>query len=805
MMPNRDWSRLEMLIEAALAVPAGQRDQLLIDQSAGDEELLHDARSLLAQLDADPGFLEPPAAPGGDGVAGDSTLPSIPGWRVHRRLGTGGMGEVFLAVAEHDPDGQLVAIKVLRAGLDSTTLLRRFAQERRILASLDHPGIAQLIDAATTSDGRPCFVLEYVPGIPITAFADLHRMSVDDRIRLVIDVCDAVSHAHRSLVVHRDIKPANILVTEDRVAKLLDFGIGKIVDDGIGIATIETAPSERMLTLDYAAPEQLRDEVVTTATDVHALGVMLYELLTGLHPFRREGDTPGQVEQAVLERIPDRPGAVVRSAPSSGPIAASDARVRAEARGATGADSLGRRLTGDLDNIVLRALRKEPERRYPSVAELAADLTRHLEGRPVVARPDTLGYRAAKFVRRNAGSVLVATLAVIALVATTATALLESRRASRATATARAERDEAVAVRSFLMETYGATGAGDQVGASETVRQLVDRQAARIDRTYADRPLLAARLHEVVADAYDRLGIPASAEAPARRALGLRLEHQGESHPDVAATHNLLGWVMHQAGRRDSAEIHLRRALEMQRAREPIDSGALSRVLNDLGVLLNATEEWDEAKSVLAEALQIRRSTGGDSSLGVGITANNLAATHYYLKELGDAHRVQALALAALEASVGIEHQRSVIALGNLAAFRLADGDAAAAEADYRRLLELQSRMQGREHPVTLRVMTSLAAALLARQGDTRTSALAEAESIVEEALAIQDRQPGQGLPQLLVTLERLGAIRMAQGDTSAAAPVIRRALDGMIALRGADHPQVAQFRSRWCSPRTGC
>jgi serine/threonine protein kinase/tetratricopeptide (TPR) repeat protein len=804
-MNTDDWSRLEALIEAALAAPTRQRDRLLVERSAGDEALLAEARSLLAQLDADPDFLEPPTATTSDTRAGETQLPTIPGWRLQRRLGAGGMGEVFLATADHEPDGPRVAIKVLRHGLDSTGLLRRFAQERRILSSLDHPGIAQLVDAATTTDGRPCFVLEYVPGVAITAFADLHRLSVDERIRLVIDVCDAVSHAHRSLVVHRDIKPANILVTEERAAKLLDFGIGKIIATDAAPASLETAPSERMLTLDYAAPEQLRDEVVTTATDVHALGILLYELLTGVHPFRREGDTPGQIEQAVLERIPDRPSAVVRSAPSSGPIAASDAKVRAEARAASGPDALGRRLAGDLDNIVLKALRKEPDRRYASVAELAADLTHHLDGRPVMARPDTLGYRAAKFVRRNAGSVLVATLAVIALIVTTATALLESRRATRATAAARAERDEAVAVRSFLMETYGATGAGDQVGASETVRQLVDRQAARIDRNYAERPLLAARLHEVVADAYDRLGIPASAERPARRALELRLQHQGQSHRDVAAAHNLLGWVLHQAGNRDSATVHLRRALELQREREPIDSAALSRALNDLGVLLNATGDWDEAKQVLSEALQIRRRLNGDSSLAVGITANNLAATHYYLKELGDAHRVQALAVAALGASVGTEHQRSVIALGNLAAFRLADGDATAAEADYRRLLALQSRLQGREHPVTLRVMTSLAAALLARQGDTRGEALAEAESIVEEALAIQERQPGQGLPQLVVTLERLAAIRMARGDTARAAPVIRRALDKMVALHGPDHPQVAQYRSRWCSPRTGC
>lgn len=774
------------------------RDDVLRRECGDDAALLSEARSLLAQLAADPEFLEPRTI--------TTRLPLVSGWQLIRRLGAGGMGEVFLATPTAAADRRQVAIKVLRPGLDSTDVLRRFALERRILATLQHPGIAQLIDAAETDDGRPCFVLEYVPGLPITAFADLHRLSVADRIRLVIDVCDAVSHAHRSLVVHRDIKPANILVTETGAVKLLDFGIGKLLAPGDGHSLpLDTAPSDRMLTLDHAAPEQLRNDVVTTATDVHALGVLLYELLTGVHPFRRDGDTPGQIERAVLEGIPDRPGAVVRSAPSSGPVAAGDSHVRAAVRGTTGPDALARQLGGDLDNIILKALRKEPERRYSDVTTLSDDLDRHLHGRPVRARPDTLGYRAAKFVRRNAGGVLVGTLAVLALLATTATALLESRRASRATATARAERDEAVAVRSFLMEVYGATGADDEVGASESVKQLVDRQAARVDRTYPDQPLLAARLHEVIADAYDRLGLPADAESPARRALTLRTVSQGENHPDVAAAHNLLGWVLHQAGNRDSGEVHLRHALAIHRNRNLVDSSALARTLNDLGVLLNAVERWPEAKSTLVEALAIRRAAGSDSALGVGITANNLAATHYYLGELDVAHQIQALALRALDASVGPDHQRSVIALGNLAAFRLAAGQVDSAEADYRRLLETQTRLQGREHPVTMRVMTSLAAALLRRDGESRPDALAEAERLVEEALAVQDREPGQGLPQLAVTLERLGAIRLAQGDTAAAAPVMQRALSTLIAVRGAEHQQVERFRARWCSQPVGC
>lgn len=805
MDPSR-WALVESLCDAALALDPPQRDEFLVRSCGGDPTLLAEVRDLLRHIEADPSFLEHPAAVLDAAAHGESSpQPDLIGrWQVLRQLGTGGMGEVYLG--ESREDGRQVAIKVLRRNARSEDLARRFVLESRILAALQHPGIARLIEVAETGDGRPCFVLEYVAGLPITTWADLHRLRVRDRIELVISVAGAVAHAHRSLVVHRDIKPGNILVTESGEAKLLDFGIGKVLDHSGGLEpVIQTADSARLLTLDYAAPEQLRGELIGTATDVHALGILLYELLSGVHPFRREGDTPAAVESAILERVPDRPSAVVRPAPASGPVAASDAAARAEARGASSPEQLGHRLAGDLDNIILKALRKEPERRYHTVQSLAEDLRRHLDGMPVTARPDTLGYRARKFVRRHAGSVAIATLMVLGLIGTTATALLQSHRASRAVAAARAERDEAVAVRSFLMETYGATGSGDAVGASETVRQLIDRQAARIDEQYADRPALAARLHEVVADAYDRLGLPADAVGPARRAVELRSSSQGHSHPDLAASHNLLGWVLHQSGNRSEAEAHLDSALASRRGAAPVDSSGLARTLNDLGVLYNATERAARAETVLSEALAIRRATGGDEQLGVGITANNLAAAQYFQQRLPEARETQALALHALERSVGPDHQRSVIALGNLAAFKLAAGDIAGAERDYRELLDRQQRLQGRQHPVTLRVMTSLAAALLRREGETRSAALAEAEALTEEALRTQDSIPGHGLPHLAVTLERLASIRLAQGDTAAARQPARRTITTLTVLHGAEDSRTVRMRERFCAVLGEC
>ncbi len=791
MEPAR-WRTIELLVERALELPTSQRADFIAEHCGDDDKLAREVQELLDELAAAPDFLEPPARP----FAPTTAQPQVPGYRIIRSLGSGGMGEAWLAEVEHAEAAPRVAIKVIRNGQDSDTLLRRFDLERRMLASLNHPGIAALLDVTRATDGRPCFVLEYVPGLPITGWADLHRQDLARRIERFLAVCDAVDHAHRSLIVHRDLKPANILVTEAGVTKLLDFGIGKVLSDVTGEGTVDTATGERMLTLDYAAPEQLRGEVITTATDVHALGVLLYELLTGVHPFRKEGDTPAQVEAAILHQVPDRPGAVVQRGSRTGPVAASDAQARAEARAASDPDALARRLGGDLDNIILMALRKEPERRYPSVAALADDLIRHRDGLPVRARPDTLGYRATKFVRRHAGSVAVAVLTTIALIATTGLAILQSRRANDNATLARAERDEAVAVRGFLMETFGATDASQAVGSSESVRDLLARQAARIDSLHGADPVLAARLHEVVADAWERLGDPASAVPHARRALALRLPVQGASHADVATSHNLLGWVLHQSGSRDEAETELRHALSIRRSATPPDPGGLSRSLNDLGVLLNATNRYAEAESVLTEALTIRRATG-DLQMSVGITANNLAAAHYYQGRFDSASTIQALALRAFAATIGDDHQRSVIARANLGAFQSAGGDFAGAEASYRDLLARQTRLQGRSHPVTLGVMRSLASALTARLGSERDTALAEAEALLTEVAATQARLSGRGPAQRATTLDRLAGVRLSRGDVAGALTASNEATAVLDKALGPAHWESAAARVR--------
>ena len=385
MHPER-WQRIEAICFAALERDPALRAAYLEQACGGDTGLRREVETLLEQHEKHPSFLETPivSLAGFVGAEPDPLPPSgrIGSYRLIKRLGKGGMGEVYLAVREVDDVRQKVALKLIRRGMDSDEVVRRFRLERRILASLNHPNIAALLDAAVAEDGRPYFVMEHVEGTELDEYCAARRLPVRERLELFQVICRAVQHAHQNLVVHRDLKPRNILVTEDGTPKLLDFGIGKVLStDAFGDA-IETRTELRLLTPEYAAPEQLTGAPVTTATDVYALGVILYELLTGQHPYGPEAADRQDLERIILEVTPPRPSLV-----------------RSEIR---------RQLAGDLDTIVLMALRKEPARRYPSASALAADLQRHLDGLPVTARPDTFGYRAGKFVRRHAGAVSAA-------------------------------------------------------------------------------------------------------------------------------------------------------------------------------------------------------------------------------------------------------------------------------------------------------------------------------------------------------------------------------------------------------------
>ena len=467
-----------------------------------------DVERLLAAHDRAGDFIQAPAVALAAALGpAEEVVPTgrrIGVYRIVREIGRGGMGTVYLAERADDAFTQQVAIKLIKRGMDTDQVLARFRAERQILASLDHPNIARLLDGGTTDDGLPYFVMEYIEGQPIDAYADAHRLSIPERLRLFQQVCGAVSYAHQHLIVHRDIKPVNILVTADGAPKLLDFGIAKVLqaeDDATATAT-----GLRMLTPEYASPEQVEGRHATTVSDVYSLGVVLYELLTGRSPYRTRSRSPAEIAEAVCTTDPVRPSAAVAEAEPSlaGRRRSGLADDRAAATGLGSTDRLRRRLRGDLDTIVLTALRKEPARRYQSVEQLSADIRRHLDGLPVRARSDTFRYRAGKFVRRNRGMVAAGALVGLSLVGGTIATAWQAREARAAQA--RAERrfnDVRKLANAVLFDYHDAI---KDLPGSTPVRERLVRDALGYLDTLAHEAHGDAALQRDLARAYRRVG-----------------------------------------------------------------------------------------------------------------------------------------------------------------------------------------------------------------------------------------------------------------------------------------------------------
>jgi eukaryotic-like serine/threonine-protein kinase len=476
-MPASNWDRVEALFLRAVDLPREQQAAFLDEACGGDAELRAEVDSLL-ESDRKGGERIADAV-GTEAVSLlDSDSQPVIGtrlgpYRVLREIGRGGMGAVYLATRDDDQYRKEVAVKVVKRGMDTADVLGRFRHERQILANLDHPYIARLLDGGTTSDGRPFFVMDYVEGVPVDLFCTKHGLNVEARLRLFLRICEAVSHAHRNLVVHRDLKPGNIFATGDGTPKLLDFGVAKLLGAGAE-ANATLTMMARPFTPEYASPEQVRGTTVTTATDVYALGAILYELLTGDRAQPITATTPLEIDRAVCEVQVQRP-----SLKSPG-------------------------LDADLDNIVLMAMRKEPERRYPSVDQLGEDIRRHLDGRPVIARQDSLGYRSRKFLRRNRAAVGAAALLFVVVIAGATAAALEARRADRerAAANRRFEQVRQLAGK-FLLDFHDSIAS---LPGSTAARKMVVETGLQYYDTLVKEAQGNRDLLEEIARGYDRLG-----------------------------------------------------------------------------------------------------------------------------------------------------------------------------------------------------------------------------------------------------------------------------------------------------------
>jgi serine/threonine protein kinase/tetratricopeptide (TPR) repeat protein len=511
--PER-WHAVSDELDKALRMQATERSPYLARLAVVDPELHREVESLLASHQkATAEFLRSPIASNFSDP--ESSRPSatmlnrrVGAYQIVELIGTGGMGEVYRAFRADDEYRKQVALKVVRAGEGSSFVISRFKNERQILASLDHPNIARLLDGGTTDDGAPYFVMELIGGESIDHYCDHHKLATNDRLNLFLQVCSAVQFAHQRLIVHRDIKPGNILVTAESTPKLLDFGIAKILEADAIEEIQPTMTLFRMLTPGYASPEQIKGEPITTASDVYSLGVVLYELLTGRSPYRVTSRSPRELAQAVCEFEPEKPSTAVLKRPAEPREGSADSDNRDSHSGSL--QKLGRRLRGDLDNIVLMALRKEPQRRYASVEQFASDIRRHLENLPVIARKDTARYRAVKFVTRHKAGVFAALSVAVILLGALAITLHEARIAKQQAELARQQRaraerrfnDVRKLANSLIFEIHDSIAT--LPGATKAREVLVKRALEYLDSLSHESADPA--LQRELAAAYDRIG-----------------------------------------------------------------------------------------------------------------------------------------------------------------------------------------------------------------------------------------------------------------------------------------------------------
>jgi len=801
------FSRIEDAFHRASELTGVARGRALAEICGDDHELRREVEELLAAASREAPALDQPAA-----LRFGTSIPrQIGPYRVLRRLGAGGSSVVYLAEEEGEGFRRQVALKLL-AGFPGEPLLRRFAAETRILAGLEHPGIARFHTAGRAEDGTAYLILEYVEGTDLFTDCRERRAALAERLRLFAAVLDAVDYAHRNLVVHRDLKPGNILVSLDGQPKLLDFGIAALLDPSDGIALGETATLFRAFTPAYASPEQLRGERVTTASDVYSLGVVLYELLAGVRP---------HAASSLREELARGFQAVEPEPPSTA------ARRRPEGTEALDA----RRLEGDLDAIALKALRSDPAARYASVSAFAEDLRRYGTGLPVLARRPTVRYRASRFLRRHAAA--VATVAGVAVLAGTGLAWHVERlqrerdRAHAAAEEARREARKAERMVELISGVFEAANPQELPGRPLDSRELLERGGARIERSLAADPELRAQLQTVLGGIWTSLGgydraaallVPATAD----------LEHRlGPDHPATAQAWSALGGLWYRQGRFREARALYEKALPVQRRKLGARHPAVAVTLSGYGATLLVLGELPAAQAAIEEALTIEQSAHGPESAQVGRLFSDLSAVQQRLRDWESAGRSAERAIAILAREYGRENPRYAMALSNLASVRTAQGRNEEAVALLQEVIRIYQKALGEAFPgesgqrnslgwayaalhrfeEARREFESAITAAIREKGPDHTDAAwpmrglasieidlgrpGEARRHLERSLALRERVHGPVHWEIAMSLEDLAEVARLQGDRRAEESYLRRALAIDRQVYGPRHPDL--------------
>jgi eukaryotic-like serine/threonine-protein kinase len=826
MSRNEQWERVQDLFDEASQLDAGERRQFLAGECAGEPELLREVNELLEHDRApDQDRFTAAVRKEGEAFAGshdDSAWRGkrIGAWRIIDKIAEGGMGAVYLADRDDKAYEQRAAVKIIARSAFSSLHGERFRSERQILARLDHHNIARLLDGGELEDGTLYLVMEYVSGTRIDEYCDRHLLTIEERLRLFLQVCDAVQYAHENLIIHRDLKPSNILVTEEGVPKLLDFGIAKPIRDDVADLTVA---GQRLMTPKHASPEQLLGERITTASDVYALGVLLYELLSGSFPFDISSSSSADVEQIVTRIDPPAPSnAAIRPVASSIDKAVQLDASDSAARRRLSTAQLVRRLRGDLDAITLKAVSRQPQQRYPTARQLSEDLRRHLENRPVEARSRSRAYRGSRYLRRHRLAAGAATLLLAAAVS--AVAFHNARLAAqRDLAQQQAERAGKVAA--LLADVLSAAAPALTRGTTITPEQLLSHGTERIRQSLADEPLLRADLLGVIGHTYRSLGLYQPAHDLVAESLAIQERLLPADDVRIAESLYELGYTSYELALYDESLAAHERALEMFRNRygeAPHEQVAMS--LREVGLLNERLNRYAVAEDYYRASFEQLEELHSNGSQELALTQTDLAGVMMRTQRYAEAEPLIVNALEMRRRLLGDVHPDVAQGLNNLGFFYNLWGDPVAAEAHLRESLGIRRQLYGTDNALLAIPLTNMARVLLERGavaesleycdqgwtlaieklGATHTTTLGNASDRtrallangrMDDALLFAARQLGLAEAtynppnRYLAYLQAaLGRAQIAAGNLDKARELIGAARQQQIEMRGAGH-----------------
>ena len=753
-MHSERWEKLQEIFHGAVELPREERHAFIEASCGADAELI---AKVLAMIDADQRSSSALDRAVSD-IAGavitsehDSDLPrqQFGAYHVTGVLGEGGMGVVYLA--ERKDLGSRAAVKILRDAWLSPARRERFAAEQRTLAQLEHPSIARLYDSGTLADGTPWFVMEYVEGTPITEYCREQKCTLRDRLELFQQICEAVQYAHGNLVVHRDLRPSNILVRADGSVKLLDFGISKHLDS-LDMPAEQTRTALRMMTPAYASPEQIRGDPIGTGTDVYSLGVVLYELIVGRLPFDLANRSPAEAEKIILEREAERPSAAAR---------------RMALVGGGHVSNISKGEWADIDVLILTAMHKDAQRRYPTVYALQQDVERLLSNQPLEARSDSAGYRLGKFTSRHRRPLAAATFALVSIVALV---IFYTIRLTTARNLALAETSRAERMQGFTLNLL--QGGDEEAGPADSLRvvTLIDRgvqEAQSLDR----EPATQAQLYETLGELYIKLGKFERADTLLRKSLAQKTRLYGGDNPEIAQSLLSLGKLMDAQAEYDSADALVTRGLAMMKRHLPLNDPRVWKASVAAGTILYDKGDYDRAIAILSEAVRLAEAESPGSA-DLGFALSELANTHFYAGNYAVSDTLNRRALAIDRRLYGNKHPHVADDLMNLGQIQFEMQNFAEAERFDREALVITRAWYGDSHPETASNLTLLGRALVSQKK------LDEGAQVLREAVEVQERAYGPVHPRVASALNELGRVAQMKGDLDEAEKDFGRVLD---------------------------